>query len=135
MMTSVLLVEDDPAIADILRWALEKAGYRVLETSNGKWAFDLLQASATALVVLLDHGLPDLDGLSLLKQISVDPRLATTHAYVLMSSTSLGRSAIQQQVSFPAPIDVLPKPFELRQLWRVLATATRRIEVAGLSPA
>ncbi|HLV98229.1 MAG TPA: response regulator [Ktedonobacterales bacterium] len=133
-MPTVLLVEDDPATAEMLTWALERQGYQVLEASDGWQALEHLGRSTTALVVLLDYGLPGLDGLSLLKQISADPRLATRHAYVLMSALHLGRSAIRQQVPFPTPVDFLPKPFELRQLWKVLATATRRIEVVSPSP-
>jgi CheY-like chemotaxis protein len=134
-MPTVLLVEDDPATAEMLTWALEKQGYQVLEAPDGWQALERLGKSTTALVVLLDYGLPGLDGLSLLKLISADSRLATHHAYVLMSAIHLGLLAIRQQVPFPAPVDFLPKPFDLQQLWQVLATATQRIEATSPSPA
>jgi len=126
-MTSVLLVEDDPATAELLTWALERHGYQVLEARDGKQALDFLRASDVPLIVLLDARLPEMDGLSLLTRVGADSWLVTTHAYVLMSTPYEERSVCLHQIPFPAPVDLLSKPFGLEQLWRVLSRATRRI--------
>ena len=59
-MTKVLLVEDDPAIAEPLARALTREGYHVLAHTTGRGA---LSQVAESDMVILDLGLPDMDGL------------------------------------------------------------------------
>jgi two-component system KDP operon response regulator KdpE len=63
----ILVVDDEPPIRKLLRMGLTSQGYEVLEAPNGRTALDLL-ASKPALVIL-DLGLPDIDGLDLLRRI------------------------------------------------------------------
>jgi CheY-like chemotaxis protein len=63
----ILVVDDEPPIRKLLRMGPSKQGYEVLEAPNGKTALDLL-AENPALVVL-DLGLPDIQGLELLRMI------------------------------------------------------------------
>ena len=65
---TVFIVEDDEEFARILQIRLQVAGYRVLRTSSGEDAFDLIQ-TAHPDVVLLDVFLPDMDGLTILKRL------------------------------------------------------------------
>jgi DNA-binding response OmpR family regulator len=65
-MTQVLLAEDDPAIAEPLARALTREGYNVNVQGTGQGAID--NASAADLVVL-DLGLPDMDGLEVARAI------------------------------------------------------------------
>jgi DNA-binding response OmpR family regulator len=58
---SLLVVEDDRDIRDLLRRYLERAGYAVLTTASGAEAIGLLE-TGTVDLVLLDLGLPDIDG-------------------------------------------------------------------------
>ena len=60
----ILIVDDEPPIRKLLRMGLSSQGYEVLEAANGKTALDLL-AGKPALVIL-DLGLPDIDGHDLL---------------------------------------------------------------------
>jgi len=64
----ILVVDDDPGIRSVLRGYLEQAGYRVVEAATGEAALDALDDSAPD-VVLLDVGLPDIDGLEVLRRI------------------------------------------------------------------
>ena len=66
MSGSVLVVEDDREIRDLLRRYLERAGFTVHTTASGAEAIRLLAADGTTLVVL-DLGLPDVDGLEVLR--------------------------------------------------------------------
>ena len=59
--TGILVVEDDERIGDSLTRALEGQGYVVAWARNGHDALDLVDSSTT--VVILDLGLPDLDGI------------------------------------------------------------------------
>ena len=64
---TVLVVEDDRDIRDVVRRYLERAGHAVLTTGSGAEALRLLDEAAVDLVVL-DLGLPDLDGLEVLRE-------------------------------------------------------------------
>ncbi|HZN19377.1 MAG TPA: response regulator transcription factor [Micromonosporaceae bacterium] len=62
---AVLVVEDDRELRELVRRYLERAGHRVHTTSSGAEALRLLDKGDVALVVL-DLGLPDVDGLEVL---------------------------------------------------------------------
>ena len=57
----VLVVDDDPDVRQVVRWALEDAGFNVLTASDGPTAFAQAQLRPPG-VVVLDHGLPSTDG-------------------------------------------------------------------------
>ena len=64
----LLLVEDDKPLATGLRQALQKSGYSVNHVENGEFALTAIKAERPDIVVL-DIGLPDIDGISVLKQL------------------------------------------------------------------
>jgi CheY-like chemotaxis protein len=63
----ILVVDDEPPIRKLLRMGLGAHGYEVLEAPNGKTALELLGRDPA--LVILDLGLPDIDGLELLGRI------------------------------------------------------------------
>lgn len=65
---SILVVEDDRNLSRVFATTLEIAGYRVLEASNGQRAIEEVRTRNPD-IILLDLGLPDVDGLSLVPQI------------------------------------------------------------------
>src|ERR1035437_3648324 len=67
-MPTVLVVEDERDIREVLRRYLERAGLSVLTTGTGAEAFRLL-TSANPDLVVLDLGLPDVDGTDVLREI------------------------------------------------------------------
>lgn len=81
-MPTVLVVEDERDIRDLLRRYLERAGFSVLTTASGIEALRLL--SATDLVIL-DLGLPDIDGADVLREIHA---LGALPVIVLTARTS-----------------------------------------------
>ncbi len=66
--TTVLVIDDEPQIRRLLRVTLEAAGHRVLDASNGNEGL-VEAAQRRPDAILLDLGLPDLDGLTLLKRL------------------------------------------------------------------
>ena len=64
----VLIVEDDPLQADVLFHAFHRPGYTVTHENNGKRADQLLSAHEFD-VVILDMGLPDMDGADILRRL------------------------------------------------------------------
>ena len=72
-MGTVLVVEDEREIRELLRRYLERAGHAVLSTGSGAEALRMVEESAPDLVVL-DLGLPDLDGTDVLREVRQDWR-------------------------------------------------------------
>jgi len=77
MSSTVLVVEDDREIRELVRRYLERAGFGVLTTGSGVQALDLLARQAAELMVL-DLGLPDLDGLEVLQAANGVPVVVLT---------------------------------------------------------
>ena len=63
----VLIVDDEPPIRKLLRMGLTAQGYQVLEAPDGETALDLIAEKPD--LVILDLGLPDMQGLDLLRTI------------------------------------------------------------------
>lgn len=73
----VLLAEDEEIIADIIRELLEEAGYRVTVSGDGLKAWQRLHEDCPGYdVILLDRGLPGMDGMELLRRLKSDPALS-----------------------------------------------------------
>jgi CheY-like chemotaxis protein len=98
----VLIVDDEPAILDLLRSVLEDEGFTVMTASNGAAALYLIQQTPIALV-LTDLMMPLVSGIDLARQLHSNPQTASI-PLLLMSA------AMPQQVStiFAA---VIHKPF------------------------
>jgi DNA-binding response OmpR family regulator len=88
-MPTVLVVEDERDIREVLRRYLERAGLSVLTTGTGAEAIRLLTSAPPDLVVL-DLGLPDIDGAEVLREIT-----ATGHPPVIVLTA---RSAIDDRI-------------------------------------
>jgi DNA-binding response OmpR family regulator len=123
----LLLVEDDPMLGETLRDALKDQGYVVDWLTNGKTALAALEDNVTDLMIL-DLGLPGLDGLTVLesirKQGSALPVLILT-----------ARDSIDDRVAGldAGADDYLLKPFDLNELFariRALARRPRAIQTS-----
>jgi DNA-binding response OmpR family regulator len=68
LVATVLVVEDERGIREVLRRYLERAGFAVLTSGSGAEALSLLRSSDVDLL-LLDLGLPDLDGDEVLREV------------------------------------------------------------------
>lgn len=64
----ILVVEDDSQIRNFLKYSLEKEGYKCLSVTNGQNALNMIVSEQIDLV-LLDLGLPDFDGLDVIKKV------------------------------------------------------------------
>jgi two-component system KDP operon response regulator KdpE len=114
----VLLVEDDPQVVKFVRAALEAAGYRVLHAATGRQALSLV-AQYMPELVLLDLGLPDLDGLQLLAQI----RPFYKAPVLVLSARGQERSKVDALDA--GADDYLTKPFGVPELLARLRVALR----------
>jgi DNA-binding response OmpR family regulator len=119
MAERILLVEDDPRLADMLSEYLGQAGFRIHVASLGAEALKEL-AAAEYDAVVLDLMLPDMDGLDLCRQ------LRTSADTPVLMLTGRG-DAIDRIVGLELGADdYLPKPFEPRELLARLRAILRR---------
>jgi DNA-binding response OmpR family regulator len=65
---TIVVVEDDPAIADLLELYLREAGYRVLQAASGERGLELIASHPVALAIL-DVGLPGIDGFEVVRRL------------------------------------------------------------------
>ncbi len=113
----------------LLRTSLSAQGYRVLEAATGHQALDLL-ARETLEVVLLDLGLPDLDGLEVIRRLRASN--ATTPVIVL---SSRGDERGKVDALELGADDYVTKPFGMGELVARIRTALRhRLQVQGAEP-
>src|SRR5215469_17259461 len=119
MAERVLVVEDDPRLAEMLSEYLGQAGFRVTVAPLGATALRMLEETDCD-AVILDLMLPDMDGLNVCRQIR-----ASADTPVLML-TARG-DAVDRIVGLELGADdYLPKPFEPRELVARLRAIMRR---------
>lgn len=115
---TILIVEDDDRIRNYIRTVLTSCDYSVLETNNGKTALSIL-ASHNPDLVLLDLGLPDRDGQSLLKEL----RLWSRVPVVVISARGLERDKVMALDN--GADDYITKPFGTDELLARIRAALR----------
>jgi len=115
---NILIVDDEPPIRKLLRMGLSSQGYEALEAANGKTALELL-ARRSALVIL-DLGLPDVDGLDLLRRI----RQRQQNLPVVVLS-SRGDEAGKVAALDLGADDYVTKPFGMDELFARMRAAMR----------
>ena len=116
----ILLVEDDESLSRVLRKALERQGYWVATSATGRNARQLLEESGFD-AVLLDIGLPDIEGLALFDFVK-ETGLQTP--FIVMTAQNTMRNAIEAMKS--GAFDYLTKPFDLDVLMVVVDRALDR---------
>lgn len=115
---NILLIEDDKSICTFITTALENGNYRVTSTPNGKEGLSLA-ASLCPDVILLDLGLPDIDGMEVLTKL----RTWTSNPIIVISA----RTKEQEKVNAldAGADDYLTKPFGTSELMARIRTALR----------
>ena len=118
-MTHVLVVDDEPQILRTVTLALTARGYQVTTADNGSRALECVASSAPDLVVL-DLGLPDIDGMDVIR------RIRTTHATpIIVLSARTGGVEKVTALDLGAD-DYVTKPFDMTELLARVRAAGRR---------
>ena len=123
-MTTVLVVDDEPTIREIVVTYLQRDGYRTLEAADGDRARQLLESESPDLVVL-DLMLPGTDGLELCRWIRSGSQLP------VIMLTARGEESDRIVGLELGADDYVTKPFSPRELTARVRTVLRRAEPAG----
>src|SRR3989449_10019805 len=119
VVATVLVVDDDPIVLDVVVRYLERDGFRTLTAADGEAARAVLERESPSLIVL-DVMLPGMDGLSLCRWIR-----ATSDLPVILL-TARGEEADRIVGLELGADDYVTKPFSPRELATRVGTATRR---------
>lgn len=108
-MSNILIVDDDARIRDVLRFALEDSGFQITEAGTGQEALDLFHHAPADLVVL-DIGMPEMDGLEACKEL----RKSSTVPILFLTARD---DEIDRILGFQlGGDDYVTKPFSPREL-------------------
>ncbi len=120
-MVKVLFIDDDPQAHKTLDFVLPEP-YALLSAYTGAEGLAMMSAERPD-VVLLDIGLPDVDGIRLLKEILARPSAPPVVMLTALSSVRLVKEAIQA-----GAYDYMVKPYELVELEGTLCRAVRNVD-------
>ena len=121
-MKTVLIAEDNPANRELLRELLEIRGYTVMEACNGQEALSLLEQTLPD-ILLLDIGMPIMDGFGVIHKIRDNPRLKSLPVVAITAYAMEGDCERILQSGFDG---YLSKPVNSRTLEEELDRQMRR---------
>ena len=124
---SILVVDDDPRLREVVRYALGREGFEVREASNGQAALDSLAQKAVDLVVL-DVMMPELDGMEVCRRLR---RTSQVPVIFLTSRADELDRVIGLELGGD---DYLGKPFSPRELVSRVKAVLRRTQAPPLAP-
>jgi CheY-like chemotaxis protein len=105
-MKRILIAEDNPVNRELLRELLEMQGYEIFEACNGQEALNMIEQNHPDLLVL-DLGMPIMDGFATIKKIRADPAMA---GLPVLAATAYAMRGDREK-TFEAGFDgYLPKP-------------------------
>ena len=124
----VLVIDDEPPIRKLLRMGLSTQGYEILEATNGKMGLELLAQNPD--LIILDLGLPDIQGLELLRVLR-----ARSERVPIVVLSSRGDEAGKVEALDHGADDYVTKPFGMEELLaRMRAAVRHQLQVQGERP-
>lgn len=125
--TDVLIVEDEPEIADLIAFHVRREGFAARHVASGRAALDRVRDDVPDLVIL-DLMLPDLDGLEVCRRLK--QRAETRHIPIVMVTAKGEESDIVAGIELGAE-DYVTKPFSPKVLMARIKNVLRRREDGG----
>jgi two-component system phosphate regulon response regulator PhoB len=111
-MSTILLAEDDPDILHMVAYKLRRAGFEVVETTDGHAALDACRREPPDLV-LLDVRMPRMDGIAVCRELRAGPRTGDLPIVML---TARARDQDRELALAAGATDYVVKPFSPRAL-------------------
>ena len=117
MAKTVLVVDDSPTMRQKVAFTLTSAGYQVVEAGNGKEAVGKVTGGAKPDLVVTDQNMPEMDGITLIKEIRKMPALKFTPILMLTTEASDDKKKAGQAAGATGWI---VKPFNPEQMMAVI---------------
>ena len=134
-MRKIVIIEDDADLVALLRYNLQKEGFRCMDAQTGKGALELCRQVRPDLL-LLDIMLPDCDGLEICKKLRADPDLSHVPVIFLTARAAEADRIIGLEIGAN---DYVVKPFFVRELiarirlqFRAQSSPARILEAGGV---
>lgn len=126
-MSSVLVIEDNPANMKLVVFLLEKAGYRVLQAREASTGIDLARAEHPDLI-LMDIQLPDMDGLAATRLLKAD---AATASIKIVALTAFAMKGDEENIRAAGCDGYIAKPIHYKNfLAQIESLITERKEAS-----
>ena len=113
MAKTILIVDDSSSLRTVVKMALERAGYAVLEAGDGKAALDRLDTAGKVNLIVTDVNMPQMDGITFVTELKKHPRHRFTPVIML---TTEGQDAKKEQGRAAGAKAWITKPFNPPQL-------------------
>ena len=124
----ILLIDDEPPIRKLLRMGLSTQGYDIIEAGSGRAALEMMSEQPG--LIILDLGLPDMNGHDLLRQLR-----ARDESVPIVVLSSRGDEAGKVQALDAGADDYVTKPFGMDELLaRIRAALRHQLQVHGERP-
>jgi CheY-like chemotaxis protein len=133
MAHRILVAEDNPALAGVVRFNLEQAGLIVTLARNGREAWEALDRGDQIELVLTDQQMPEMNGLELCQKIREDGRFAKLPIIMLTAKgLELEVNRLRDEMGVQ---EVVSKPFSPRELTKTIQTCLLAGACAAGAPA
>ena len=113
MAKTILIVDDSSSLRTVVRMALVRANYEVIEAADGVQALAQLDKAAKVHLIVSDVNMPNMDGIAFVKQVKQHPRHKFTPVIML---TTEGQDAKKEQGRAAGAKAWIVKPFNPPQL-------------------
>ena len=122
MPGTIAIIEDEPNIVELVKYNLDREGYQTISSGNGRKGLELIQQELPDLIVL-DLMLPELDGISICKQLRADPRTKSIPIIILTAKSEEADRVLGLEMGAD---DYVTKPFSPRELVARVRAVLRR---------
>ncbi|WP_170459113.1 phosphate regulon transcriptional regulator PhoB [Ruegeria arenilitoris] len=124
---TILIVDDEPALREVLAYNMQSAGYEVVQAASGEEALVLVQEVAPDLIVL-DWMMPNLSGIELCRQLKARPR---TRAIPIIMLSARSDEADKVRGLETGADDYVAKPYSMAELMARIRAQLRRVRPAA----
>ena len=125
----ILLVDDEPDVVEIIRYNLDKEGYKLITASNGKEALDEAKKNIPHLIIM-DVMMPKMDGIEACEQLRNDMRFNET---VIMFLTARGEDYSHIAAFEAGADDYVTKPIKPKVIVSKVKALLRRLKKEELN--
>jgi CheY-like chemotaxis protein len=120
----ILVVDDTPALLDVIRACLEQEGYRVRTCLESRYAARMAQEEHPD-AIMLDIVMPEVSGWEVLAELRANPAFSGIPVIVCTAFVAEAMGRLAELTGPDQHLGLLPKPFELEELIQVVGSVTR----------